>query len=302
MMASATLLVLAAGMGSRYGGVKQMDPVGPSGEVVIDYSVYDARRAGFDKVVFVIRRDIAEDFKRLIGSRFEDKLDVRYVYQELDCLPAGLLVPAGRTKPWGTAHAILVGAEAIDEPFAVINADDFYGADAFAVLGRALTDVVTESRYAMVGFALENTLSEHGTVSRGVCRTTGEGVLLDVAEFTRVGRTDGGIAHINDDDSLQPLGASALTSMNMWGFAPSFFGHLARQFSDFLVSSPDDPKAEFYIATAVNDVIERAAAEVHVIPTDSHWFGVTYQDDKPCVVASIQALVDAGVYPAHLWG
>lgn len=299
-----TLLVLAAGMGSRYGGLKQMDPMGPGGETVLDYSVFDAIRAGFGKVVFVIREDFAEAFRSSVGSRFAGRIEVDYVFQKLDDLPGGHAVPEGRAKPWGTAHAVRSARDKIDTPFAVINADDFYGADAYQVIARWFAGVDRDSsveRYAMVGYPLKNTLSEHGTVNRGICRTDERERLADVEEVVGIARGDDGcIRGKNLRGELMELDESAPSSMNFWGFTPSFFARLEEAFTAFLRESGHEEKSECYIPTVVDDLIKAGEAECEVLATAATWFGVTYPDDKPQVVASIAALVESGDYPSPL--
>lgn len=298
-----TLLVLAAGMGSRYGGLKQLDPVGPAGEAIIDYSIYDAIRAGFGKIVFVIRRDIEDAFKTSIGSKYAGLIKVEYAYQELNDLPAGFSVPEGRVKPWGTGHAILAAAEVIAEPFAVINADDFYGADSYSKLAAYL-ETAQDGDYAdycMVGFYLKNTLSEHGSVSRGVCSDDGSGNLTTAEELTKISQTPDGIVNANDDGSVRRLTGSELVSMNMWGFTPSLFENLRKLFIEFLEEQGNEEKSEFYIPFAVNSMIEDGLAKVKIIETPASWFGITYRDDKPSVVSGIAAKVAAGEYPEKLF-
>ena len=297
--ASPTLLVLAAGMGSRYGGLKQIDPVGPGGETIIDYSIYDALRAGFGKLVFVIRKNIEQAFRESVGARFEKRIAVEYVYQELDQLPPGFEVPAGRTKPWGTAHAILVAADAIHEPFAVINADDFYGAEGYRVLARHLQSGSPD--YAMVGFVLRNTLSDFGSVARGVCQVSGDGFLEDVVEMTKIER-DG--AHARNTDAagrVTKLTGDEAVSMNMWGFTPRVFGHLQEYFERFLELSGPDAKSECFIPSAVNELVLTGQARVKVLRTNDSWFGITYREDHPRVAASIGRLIQGGTYPERLW-
>lgn len=306
MAQSPTLVVLAAGIGSRYGGLKQMDPMGPAGEVILDYSVFDALRAGFRKVVFVIRRDIEEDFRRILGKRFEGRAEVRYAFQGLDSLPAGYPVPEGRTKPWGTGHAALCAASEVDGPFAVINADDFYGAESFRVLGGFLSSPPSRSvgrdSYAMVGFRLDRTLSEHGTVSRGVCSTDADGTLLSIEELTAIERTESGIRNRNADGTFRALNGSDFVSMNYWGFTPSAFGQMERLFNAFLAVNGKELKKEFYLPTAVGDLIRDGSAHVKVLPTSASWIGVTHREDKPIVVEAIRSLVKSGAYPDPLWG
>lgn len=293
-----SLLVLAAGMGSRYGGLKQMDGVGPHGEIIMDYSIHDAIQAGFGKVVFVIRHSFAEEFeKRINAAHFGDKIAVSYVYQELDSLPAGFHVPEGREKPWGTNHAILMAKEAIHEPFAVINADDFYGRDAFEVMGNHLRGLDgKEGSYCMVGYRLENTLSENGTVSRGVCQTTADGMLIGMTERTSIGRTSQGIEYKDDDGSMHPLPADAVVSMNLFGFTPDYFEKSERLFVSFLQAHGTEMKSEYYIPFAVNTFLNSGEATMRVLKTTAQWFGVTYKEDRPTVVARLKALHEQGLY------
>ena len=294
------LVILAAGMGSRYGGIKQMEPVGPNGEIIMDYSIHDAIRAGFGKVVFVIRRDFEEAFRSQIGSRYEGRIDVAYAFQSIGDIPPGFAIPDGRTKPWGTAHAALAARDAVGgAPFAVINADDFYGRDAFSKLGGFLAASPDPSSYAMVGFRLLSTLSENGTVARGVCDVDGDGLLQSVTEMTKIGRTaNGAIANMEDPDAPVALTGDELVSMNVWGFPPEFFGHLVKRFPEWMAAHGDEPKAEWYLPGVVNDLVHEGAATVRVLPTTSRWFGVTYREDRQHVVDSIAALVAAGEYPA----
>jgi len=289
-------------MGSRYGGLKQIDSVGPSGETVLDYSVYDALAAGFGKLVFVIRRDFEAVFLERVGRRFESKTDVHYVFQELDRLPGDRAVPPGRQKPWGTGHAVWCAAGVVAEPFGVINADDYYGADSFRRLGRFLSSVDRTAKPAhccMVGFKLDHTLSVFGAVSRGICSLDAQGNLLTVKEATGIeadqvaGRapTGGAVSYRGDE----------IVSMNCWGLTPAVFPSLEKQFSDLLDWQGGELKSEFYIPSVVTDLINTREATVAVLPTESTWFGVTYREDRPRVVASLRALVQAGVYPARLW-
>jgi dTDP-glucose pyrophosphorylase len=290
-----TLLVLAAGIGSRYGGLKQIDPVGPHGEVILDFSVHDAIRAGFGKVVFVIRRDIEQPFRDLLGRRFESRLPVEYAFQELDALPPGFTVPPGRVKPWGTGHAILVAEPHIREPFAAINADDFYGAASFQVLADYLQSGATD--YAMVGFTLRNTLSEHGSVARGVCRVDDAGHLREVVELLKIFKAGPGARSIDEAGQEQSLTGNEPVSMNLWGFTPSVFGHLRRMFTEFLQLRGREEKSEFLIPRVVDTLVKEGRAKVQVLPTNAAWFGVTYQADKPVVAAAIQQLIARGDYP-----
>jgi hypothetical protein len=297
-----TLLVLAAGMGSRYGGLKQIDPMGPSGETILDYSVFDALRAGFGRVVFVIRPDFEEAFRERVAGRFTGRIDVALAFQTLDSLPPGFTVPAGRDKPWGTTHAILCARDELATPFAMINADDFYGRDSFAVLGRRLAALPVDSTaYCMVGFTLANTLSAHGTVARGVCRTDTRGFLTDIAELTHVRRTGEGVENAAPSGTTQLTGDEPV-SMNMWGFTPRILPQLDEEFRGFLAAHGTEPKSECYIPLSVGNLVKAGRATCEVLRTTSTWFGATYAEDKPQVQASIAALVQAGDYPARLWG
>lgn len=301
-MVKPTLLVLAAGMGSRYGSLKQMDGVGPNGEAIIDYSVYDAIRAGFGKVVFVIRHSFAEEFAEVFNAeRFGNKIEVVYVYQELDYLPEGFVLPAERVKPWGTNHAVMMAAEVINEPFAVINADDFYGRDSYAVIGNYLSQLEgSEGKYCMVGYEVCKTLSENGTVSRGVCTVDAEGNLTSMVERTKIERVNGTIVfHDNGDD--EPLAENTPVSMNLFGFTPDYFRHSKAYFSEFLKANIDNLKSEFFIPLMVNKVITDGTATMRVLSTTSNWFGVTYKEDKPQLMAKIEELIADGVYPRNLW-
>jgi len=299
-----SLVVMAAGLGSRYGGLKQIEPVGPSGEAVLDYSVFDALRAGFSRVVFVIRRDIEEAFRAALGRRFEARAEVQYVFQELTDLPAGFSAPPQRAKPWGTGQALLCACQAATGPAAVINADDFYGAESFQVLTdflRAPAPPAPPDVYAMVGYQLRETLSEHGTVARGVCRTDAEGFLTSVEELTAIESLPGGARNREPDGSFRPLSGAEIVSMNFWGFRPSIRTHLERLFKEFLRENAANPKAEFYIPVAVNKLIGEGRARVKVLPTRAAWFGVTYREDRARVIENIRALVRSGLYPERLW-
>jgi dTDP-glucose pyrophosphorylase len=300
---SLSLVILAAGIGSRYGGLKQIDPVGPAGEIVVDYSIFDARRAGFDKVVFVIRRDIEKDFREAIGRRIESQIAVDYAFQRLDDLPAGFRLPADRVKPWGTGHAILAARDAVDGNFAAINADDFYGRASYAAIGDFLRATpVTTPAFAMAAFTLRNTLSENGTVARGVCEVAPSGLLTRVTERTKIEpRGDGGRMVLDDGSELVFTGEE-LVSMNSWGFTPTLFPFLQEQFAGFLKANATAPKAEFYIPTVVDTLIQAGKATARVLHTPDKWFGVTYPADKPVVVAAIRELIAAGTYPSPLWG
>ncbi len=302
-MVKPTLLVLAAGMGSRYGSLKQMDGVGPNGEAIIDYSVYDAIRAGFGKVVFVIRHSFEVDFKEVFNAeRFGHKIEVEYVFQELDYLPEGFSLPEGRVKPWGTNHAVMMAAKAINEPFAVINADDFYGRTAYATIGDYLKQLEgSEGRYCMVGYQVSKTLSENGTVSRGVCTVDEEGNLRGMVERTQIERVNGTIV-FHDGGADEPLAEDTPVSMNLFGFTPDYFRHSEAYFKEFLPANIDNLKAEFFIPLMVNKVINEGTATMRVLKTTSDWFGVTYKEDKPMLMAKIEELIAAGEYPRNLWG
>ena len=302
-MVKPTLLVLAAGMGSRYGSLKQMDGVGPNGEAIIDYSVYDAIRAGFGKVVFVIRHSFEADFKEVFNAeRFGHKIEVEYVFQELDYLPEGFTLPEGRVKPWGTNHAVMMAAKAINEPFAVINADDFYGRTAYTTIGDYLKGLEgSEGRYCMVGYQVSKTLSENGTVSRGVCTVDEEGNLRGMVERTQIERVDGTIV-FHDGGADEPLAEDTPVSMNLFGFTPDYFRHSEAYFKEFLPANIDNLKAEFFIPLMVNKVINEGTATMRVLKTTSDWFGVTYKEDKPMLMAKIEELIAAGEYPRNLWG
>ena len=305
-MVKPTLLVLAAGMGSRYGALKQMDGVGPNNEAIIDYSIYDAIRAGFGKVVFDIRHSFADAFTAIFNKeRFGGKIEVEVVYQELDYLPEGFSVPEGREKPWGTNHALLMAAKAIKEPFAVINADDFYGADAYKVIGEYLSKLGEESNhYCMVGYAVNKTLSENGTVSRGVCGINEEGFLTSIVERTKIERNAEGTIVFHDLGEDEALEEETPVSMNLFGFTPDYFAHSEEYFKGFL-SSPEvqtNLKAEFFIPLMVNKLVGEGTSKLKVLSTTANWFGVTYQADKPQLVAKIEELIEAGVYPRNLWG
>lgn len=300
-MIKPTLLVLAAGMGSRYGKLKQMDGFGPNGETIIDYSIYDAIQAGFGKVVFIVREYFMEEFKTLMDSKFGDKIELVYVTQELNNIPTGIEVHPEREKPWGTAHAVWVAKDVINEPFAVINADDFYGSDSYKVLHSYFTEDHTDN-YAVVAYYLKNTLSDHGTVNRGVCYTNDDNCLTKVVECTKIQREkDGVVRYPNGDGTKKELGDDTLVSMNMWAFKPSYFDHVNKQFEDFLRSSGKELKSEFYIPTAVDKLINDGTLNVDVLDTNSSWFGVTYQEDKPIVMEKLNALIEAGAYPKKLY-
>ncbi len=299
-----TLLILAAGMGSRYGGLKQLDAMGPAGEAIIEYSVYDAIQAGFGKVVFVIRRDIEQAFKDALGDKFSKHIPVEYVFQELDNLPEGFEVPPDRTKPWGTAHAVLVAADAIKEPFLMINADDFYGREAYETAASFLSsdDIkVTAGTWCLVGYQVKNTLSDHGTVSRGTIQTDENDFLTSIVERTKIGTVDGKII---DTATTPPeeLDPNAPVSMNMMGFTPTVFDQCKEYFVEFLQEKGQELKSEFYIPEVMGRAIKEEKATVKLLTSTANWFGVTYKEDKPIVQANIKQLTDDGKYPSPLWG
>jgi UTP-glucose-1-phosphate uridylyltransferase len=296
---SPTLLVLAAGMGSRYGGLKQIDPVGPAGETIIDYSIFDALRAGFGKLVFVIRKDIEDAFREIVGARFEKRVAVDYVFQSLEAIPPRFTVPAGRTKPWGTTQAILLAADAIHEPFAAINADDFYGAESYRELAHHLTSGSPD--YAMVGFVLRNTLSDFGSVARGVCQVSPDGYLKDIVELTKIEREGNGARNTDPAGKVTALSGDEPVSMNMWAFTPRIFDQLRLRFEQFLAHNAADTKAECYIPMTVGELVHAGEARVKVLRSRDSWFGVTYREDRPRVVEDIRTLVAAGAYPEKLW-
>lgn len=302
-MPAPALVVMAAGIGSRYGGLKQIDPVGPHGELIIDYSVYDAMQAGFTTVVFLIRRDIEDLFRARVGRTIEARADVRYVFQELTDLPPGYEPPPARQKPWGTAHAVLCCRHVVHTPFAAINADDFYGRGSFAVLAAHLRQVEpTAADYALVGYPLANTLSEHGHVSRAECRIGTDGYLTDVRERLRVERRGETIVYSDDGAHWTPISGDTLVSMNMWGFTPAIFPALETHFIRFLTDNADRlDKAEFLLPNVVGDMVRAGEARVRVLPTTERWFGVTYQEDRLRVQAAIRALTEQGLYPSPLW-
>ena len=298
-----TLFVLAAGMGSRYGGLKQLDGLGPNGETIMDYSIFDAIRGGFGKIVFVIRRDFEQDFRDKVLSKYEGHIPTELVFQAIDDLPEGFTCPADRSKPWGTNHAVLMGKSVINEPFAVINADDFYGRDAFAVMGKWLSELPegSEGKYSMVGFRVCNTLSENGTVARGVCAKDENEMLTAVVERTEIMRVDGVISYKDENGEWQPVGEETPVSMNFWGFTPDYFGYSEAQFVDFLKENIEKPKSEFFIPLVVDTLINGGKATCEVLDTTAKWFGVTYAADRPGTVEKIQSLVDAGEYPEKLF-
>jgi len=304
-MHETSLLVLAAGIGRRYKGLKQIDPVGPAGETILDYSLYDALRAGFNRVVFVIRRQIKEAFRRSVGVYWETRFPVAYVYQEIEAaLPAGFSIPPRRQKPWGTAHAVLVGRTAVDTPFAVINADDFYGPEAFREIDAWLKQALPaggQDQYCFVGYRLANTLSEYGSVSRGVCSLDTNGYLAEVVERLKIEKQGHGGRMKGEDGSWISLPGETIVSMNLWGFTPTVFAHLERGFGEFLGrSGPAEPEAEYFIPAAVNGLVKSGRARVKYLPTAEQWFGVTYPEDGPRARTRIEELIARGVYPKKI--
>jgi hypothetical protein len=297
-----TLFILAAGMGSRYGGLKQLDGLGPNGETIMDYSVYDALQAGFGKIVFVIRHDFEQEFREKVISKYEGHLPVEVVFQDLNALPEGFTCPEGRTKPWGTNHAVLMGKDVIKEPFAIINADDFYGDESFKVLADFLKEAEGKSnQYCMVGFKIENTLSENGGVSRGLCQVGADGNLTGVKECHGIQLKDGKLVQTLEDGTEGEFPQGAAVSMNMWGFTPDYFGHSERSFVKFLNESGKELKSEFYIPTVVNELITAGTSTLKVLVTPSKWFGVTFAADRPATVARFKELADKGIYPSPLF-
>jgi UTP-glucose-1-phosphate uridylyltransferase len=297
-----TLLVLAAGMGSRYGGLKQLDQVGPSGETIIDYSVYDAIEAGFNKVVFIIRRDIEKEMKELLFDKYSKKIKIEYVFQELDNLPDGVTVPKDRVKPWGTGHAVLMAKDVINEPFVVINADDFYGKSAFKVLAEYMKSQASDlkGKNCMAGYRLKNTLSDHGTVSRGVCKVNENNELEEITERTKIGWENGRI--LADDNGKQlELDGNSFVSMNFWAFTPDVFPELESEFKKFIGLNASNIKSEYYIPSIVSHQMNNKLATFKVLEATDQWFGVTYQEDKPLVIKKIKELTEQGKYPEKLW-
>ncbi len=304
-MYKATLVIMAAGMGSRYGGLKQIDPIGKNGEIILHYSVYDAIKAGFDRVIFVIKHEIEEDFKAVIEGKFEDKIKIEYAYQDINNLPEGFSVPEGRVKPWGTGHAVLSCKDMIDGPFAVINADDYYGKETFSLI----YDEVTKKKedcgiydFCMVGFKVENTLTENGHVARGVCQTNSAGYLTDIVERTKIAKKDGKIMFTEDDESWTEIPEGSTVSMNCWGFTEDMMKELEDRFSDFLKKNRDNAlKCEYFLPFVVDDLLKEGKARVKVLDTTEKWYGVTYKADKEIVVAAVKQKVSDGVYPEKLW-
>ena len=299
-----TLLILAAGIGSRYGGLKQLDQIGPSGETIIDYSVYDAIQSGFGKVIFVIRESFEKEFREAYIEPLKDKIETDCVFQEIWKIPEGFSYNKERVKPWGTGHAVLMAAEKINTPFAVINADDFYGRSSFMAVSGFYADwsPERENDYCMVGYDLGNTLSEHGAVSRGVCRADIQSFLVEVTERTRIERFPDGIAYMDEKDHRVYIPENTIVSMNFWGFTPSFFHHLESGFRQFLKESAENPKTELYIPKVVNDLIGSGKCTLKVLESRDRWFGMTYREDREMVMARIRELIDQQIYPGNLWG
>lgn len=296
-----TLLILAAGMGSRYGGLKQVDAIGPNGEAIIEYSIFDAIRAGFGKVVFIIRKDIEDAFKEKFADKFEGKIEIEYVFQAIDSPIEGISEFPERLKPWGTAHAVLVARDVVKEPFAVINADDYYGITAFKTAADFLTNECTPSTWAMIGYVLKNTLSDHGSVNRGVCAMDKDQFLTEVVERLKIERIDGVPHYLDDDGSRKSLSEDSLVSMNFFAFHPSIFEPMLEQFIDFVEETKGQPKAEFFIPLVVSRLIDAGKIKMKVLQNDEQWYGVTYQEDKEPVQKAFSALTAAGKYPEKLW-
>lgn len=305
-MKKPVLVIMAAGMGSRYGGLKQIDPVDEQGHIIMDFSIYDAKRAGFEKVIFIIKKENEEDFKEAVGLRMEEIMEVEYVYQDLDNLPEGYKLPEGRVKPWGTAHAVLSCIDAVDGPFAVINADDYYGSHAFQVIYDYLSTHEDDEkyRYTMVGYLLKNTLTDNGHVARGVCDMNEDGELIGIHERTRIEKKDGGAAYTEDDgETWVSLDVDSIVSMNMWGFSASILREIRDGFPAFLEEGlqSNPMKCEYFLPTVVSNLLEEGKATVSVLKSADKWYGVTYKEDKPVVVEAIGKLKESGLYPEKLW-
>ena len=300
------LVILAAGMGSRYGGLKQIDPIDEQGHIIMDFSIFDAKRAGFEKVVFIIKKENEQDFKEAIGKRIEEVMEVEYVFQDINNIPGGFAVPEGRVKPWGTAHAVLSAIDVIDGPFAVINADDYYGKDAFQKIYDYLSTHQDDEkyRYTMVGYQLGNTLTENGHVSRGICESNENGELVSVTERTHIVKTEDGAAYTEDDGATwTAIPVDSVVSMNMWGFSASFLQEIKKGFVTFLEENlvKNPMKCEYYLPTVVSNLLSADKASVAVLTSVDKWYGVTYKEDKPFVVAAIKNLKESGLYPEKLW-
>jgi len=298
-----TLLILAAGLGSRYGGLKQLEQIGPSGETLMDYSIFDAKRAGFGKVVFVIRKSFEQDFKNLILPKYSKFIEVEYVFQELDMLPEGYSVPKDRAKPWGTGHAVLVAQEKVKTPFAVINSDDFYGKDSFQAIASFLNalDAGIQNKYCLLAYKLKNTLSEDGTVSRGLCYLDKNDYLINIEEHTKIYRENNSIISLGKDNKKFDLSENAPVSMNLMGFTPSVFSYFKYYFNEFIENNKNDLKAEMYLPEVVSKIIKSGSAKVQILPSNEKWFGVTYKEDKEIVVQNINEMISKGIYPKKLW-
>jgi NDP-sugar pyrophosphorylase family protein len=295
-----TLVILAAGMGSRYGGLKQLDEIGPNGEAIIDYSLFDAIRAGFGKVVFIIRHDFEDAFKARFDEKLKGKIEVEYVFQDLNDLPEGFKVPEGREKPWGTGHAVRSARNAVKTPFAAINADDFYGKEAYETVVKFLSSEANETTFAMVGYRMDKTLSENGTVSRGLCISDDNKNLTYIEELTQISLESDGIFYYKNDEKIA-LNGKETVSMNFWGFHPSLFNLLENGFISFLKEKGNELKSEYYIPIPVDNLIKSGMGKVKVLTSDASWFGVTYQEDKPVVKQKINDLINNGKYPSNLW-
>lgn len=304
-MSKATLIVMAAGMGSRYGGLKQIDPVGPNGEIILDYSVYDAAQAGFDKVIFVIKHEIEEDFKKIMDGKYDGIIETEYAYQDINNLPEGFSVPEGRVKPWGTGHAVLSCKGMIDGPFAVINSDDYYGRETFKLIYDELTKQKKDSdkyQFCMVGFKIKNTITENGHVSRGVCQVGEDGYLQDIVERTKIQKRDGAIMFTEDDENWTELPEDNIVSMNCWGFSPEMMTELDTRFVSFLKNSEGNMmKCEYLLPFVVDDILKEGKAQVKVLSTSEKWYGVTYKEDKESVMKALKDMTDKGIYPDCLW-
>ncbi|MBQ7295208.1 MAG: nucleotidyltransferase [Clostridia bacterium] len=304
-MYKATLIIMAAGMGSRYGGLKQIDPIGENGEIILHYSVYDAIKAGFDRVIFVIKHEIERDFKAVIEGKFEDKIKIEYAYQDINNLPEGYSVPEGRLKPWGTGHAVLSCKDMIDGPFAVINADDYYGRETFSLIYNEITREKPDDgkyNFCMVGFKVENTLTENGHVARGVCRTDSAGYLTDIVERTKIAKRDGKIMFTEDEENWIEIPEGSTVSMNCWGFTKDMMKELEERFEGFLEKNKDNMlRCEYFLPFVVDDLLKVGKATVKVLSTTEKWYGVTYKADKEIVVSALRQKVSDGVYPEKLW-
>jgi hypothetical protein len=300
-MMKPTLLVLAAGMGSRYGGNKQLDTVGPSGETIIDYSIYDAIRAGFGKIVFVIRRDIEDQVKERFVARLKDRIEVDYVFQEITNLPEGVKVSPDRQKPWGTSHAILVTQKAINEPFGVINADDYYGVESFRILHDFLVKDKSPDNYCIVGYKMKNTLSDHGHVNRGVCGVGADGLLKNIVETKQIEKTNSGAQAPRPDGVMEKFNGDEVVSMNLWGFKPSCYNFLGMEFRNFINQYGMDLKSELDIPTSIDKFVKTGEVTIQILMSNERWFGVTYREDKPFVVESINSMISKGIYPTNIY-